>query len=81
MPRLRHERIWRKVRNWTFLNSLILIIDQGNVFVNDIIAHYYTLLVDGKENVDAAWYYPEPNPAAQKIAGKVAFWRGIPIEA
>jgi uncharacterized protein (DUF427 family) len=21
-------------------------------------AHYYTLLVDGKENADAAWYYP-----------------------
>ncbi len=22
-------------------------------------AHYYTLLVDGKENADAAWYYPD----------------------
>ena len=44
-------------------------------------AHYYTLLVDGKENVDAAWYYPEPKPAAQKIAAKVAFWRGVRIEA
>jgi hypothetical protein len=44
-------------------------------------AHYFTLLVDGKENVDAAWYYPEPKPAAQKIAGKVAFWRGVRIEA
>lgn len=31
-------------------------------------AHYYTLLVDGKENADAAWYYPDPKPAAQKIA-------------
>jgi uncharacterized protein (DUF427 family) len=44
-------------------------------------AHYHTLLVDGKENADAAWYYPEPKPAAQKIAGKVAFWRGVRIEA
>jgi uncharacterized protein (DUF427 family) len=43
-------------------------------------AHYYTLLVDGKENPDAAWYYPEPNPAAQKIAGNVAFWKGVRIE-
>jgi uncharacterized protein (DUF427 family) len=42
-------------------------------------AHYYT--VDGKENADAAWYYPEPKPAAQKIAGKVAFWKGVRIEA
>ena len=31
-------------------------------------AHYYTLLVDGKENAEAAWYYPDPKPAAQKIA-------------
>jgi uncharacterized protein (DUF427 family) len=44
-------------------------------------AHYYTLNVDGKENVDAAWYYPEPKPAAQQIAGKVAFWKGVRIEA
>ncbi|MCI0599942.1 MAG: DUF427 domain-containing protein [Beijerinckiaceae bacterium] len=43
-------------------------------------AHDYTLLVDGKEDVDAAWC-PEPKPAAQKIAGKVAFWRGVRIEA
>ena len=44
-------------------------------------AHYYTLNVDGKENVDAAWYYPEPKPAAQQIAGKVAFWKGVRISA
>jgi len=43
-------------------------------------AHYYTLLDDGKENADAAWYYPDPNPAAQKIAGNVAFWKGVRIE-
>ncbi|MGH6811227.1 MAG: DUF427 domain-containing protein [Methylocella sp.] len=43
-------------------------------------AHYCTLLVDGKENADAAWYYPEPKPAAQKIAGNVAFWKGVRIE-
>ena len=44
-------------------------------------AHYYTLNVDGKENVDAAWYYPEPKSAAQQIAGKVAFWKGVRISA
>jgi uncharacterized protein (DUF427 family) len=43
-------------------------------------AHYYSLLVDGKENTDAAWYYPEPKPAAQKIAGSVAFWKGVLID-
>lgn len=44
-------------------------------------AHYYTLRVDGKENADAAWYYPSPKPAAQTIAGRVAFWKGVQIEA
>lgn len=42
-------------------------------------ARYYTLMVDGKENADAAWYYPEPKAAASNIAGKVAFWRGVEI--
>jgi uncharacterized protein (DUF427 family) len=36
-------------------------------------------VVDGKENPDAAWYYPEPKSAASKIAGKVAFWKGVQI--
>jgi len=36
-------------------------------------------VVDGKENPDAAWYYPEPKQAASKIAGKVAFWKGVHI--
>lgn len=44
------------------------------------VAHYYTLDVDGKKNPDAAWYYPDPKPAAQRIAGRVAFWRGVRIE-
>jgi uncharacterized protein (DUF427 family) len=43
-------------------------------------AHYYSLLADGKENGDAAWYYPDPKPAAQKIAGNVAFRKGVRIE-
>ena len=42
-------------------------------------ARYYTLVVDGKENPDAAWYYPEPKQAASEIAGKVAFWKGVHI--
>jgi uncharacterized protein (DUF427 family) len=42
-------------------------------------AHYYTLVVDGKENPDAAWYYPEPKPAAENIRGMIAFWRGVEV--
>ncbi|MDQ8755405.1 DUF427 domain-containing protein [Sphingosinicella sp. LHD-64] len=28
-----------------------------------------------KENKDAAWYYPDPKPAAAEIAGRIAFWK------
>ena len=42
-------------------------------------ASYYTLIVDGKENPDAAWYYPDPKEAAHNIKGRVAFWRGVVI--
>lgn len=42
-------------------------------------AHYYSLSVAGAENSDAAWYYPNPKDAAQKIAGRVAFWKGVQI--
>ena len=44
-------------------------------------ASYYTLVVDGKENPDAAWYYPEPKPEAENIRGRVAFWRGVQVTA
>ncbi|HVG45371.1 MAG TPA: DUF427 domain-containing protein [Longimicrobium sp.] len=43
-------------------------------------ASYYTVVVDGKENPDAAWYYPDPKPAASNVAGHVAFWRGVTVE-
>ncbi len=42
-------------------------------------ASYYNLVVDGKTNADAAWFYPEPKDAAKQIAGRVAFWRGVEI--
>ena len=42
-------------------------------------ASYYTLVVDGEENRDAAWYYPEPSDAAKQIKGYVAFWKGVEI--
>lgn len=43
-------------------------------------ARYYTLWVEGQENQDAAWYYPDPKPIARKIKGHIAFWRGVEIE-
>ena len=43
-------------------------------------AHYYTVVVDGKENKDAAWYYPEPSQAAKNIKDHVAFWNGVRVE-
>src|ERR1700752_3916346 len=33
------------------------------------LASYYTLEVNGKQNPNAAWYYPEPKPAAKQIKG------------
>ncbi|MGK7958259.1 MAG: DUF427 domain-containing protein [Crocosphaera sp.] len=43
-------------------------------------ANYYTLDVNGKENKDAAWYYPTPKEKAQNIKGYVAFWKGVQVE-
>ncbi len=40
-------------------------------------AHYYTVVVGEKENAEAAWYYPEPKPAARMIRNHVAFWKGV----
>ncbi len=42
-------------------------------------ASYYTLQVDGKENRDAAWFYPEPKTAAANIKNYAAFWKGVRI--
>ena len=43
-------------------------------------ASYYDVVVNGQVNKDAAWYYPEPKPAASNITGHVAFWRGVTVE-
>ncbi len=44
------------------------------------VASYYTVKVNGQENVDAAWYYPNPKDAARNITGHVAFWRGVQVQ-
>lgn len=43
-------------------------------------ASYYSLEVNGQQNPDAAWYYPDPKPAAEAIKGRVAFWRGVEVK-
>ena len=42
-------------------------------------ARYYTIVVDGQENQDAAWYYPDPKPAARSVRHHIAFWRGVEV--
>lgn len=44
-------------------------------------ASYYTLDIEGAQNPDAAWFYPDPKPAAARIRDHVAFWRGVKVEA
>lgn len=43
-------------------------------------ANYYSINVNGLENRDGAWYYPNPKSAATQITNHIAFWRGVRIE-
>lgn len=43
-------------------------------------ASYKSIVVDGKRNPDAAWFYPDPLPAAAEIKGRFAFWKGVTVE-
>jgi uncharacterized protein (DUF427 family) len=42
-------------------------------------ARYYTLDVNGQQNPDSAWYYPDTKEAASHIRGRVAFWKGVQV--
>lgn len=42
-------------------------------------ASYYTVVVDGERNKNAAWTYPEPKDAASQIKDHVAFWKGVTV--
>ena len=44
------------------------------------VASYYTLDVNGQENSDAAWYYPQTSELAKNMEGYVAFWKGVNVE-
>jgi uncharacterized protein (DUF427 family) len=43
-------------------------------------ASYYTIEVNGQQNPDAAWYYPDPKAAVKEIAGYVAFRKGVTVD-
>jgi uncharacterized protein (DUF427 family) len=49
------------------------------------LAHYYNIVVEGKRNENAAWYYPVPKEGSvervgQNFANYVAFWNGVVME-
>ena len=45
------------------------------------VASYYDVVVGDEVNRDAAWYYPDPKPEAMSVKGRVAFWKGVRVEA
>lgn len=44
------------------------------------LANYCSIVVDGKTNDDAAWYYAEPFDAAAQIKDYMAFWKGVDVQ-
>jgi uncharacterized protein (DUF427 family) len=43
-------------------------------------ASYLDVVVDGEREKNAAWYYPNPFPAARRIKDRIAFWKGVRVE-
>ncbi len=44
------------------------------------VASYYDVVVGDTVNRDAAWYYPEPSEAAERVRARIAFWRGVRVD-
>lgn len=42
-------------------------------------ASYYSLLINGELNTDAAWYYPDPKPEAEMVRSRVAFANSVKV--
>lgn len=42
-------------------------------------ANYFTVVVEGERNENAAWTYESPKSAASAIKDRVAFWRGVEV--
>ena len=45
------------------------------------LASYYDVVVRDDVNKDAAWYYPEPSKAAETVRDRIAFWKGVKVQA
>lgn len=43
------------------------------------VASYYSIVVEGQENHDAAWCYTDPCEEARSIKGRIAFWKDVKI--
>ena len=43
-------------------------------------ANYYDLVVEGKTNKDAVWYYAQPSEAGSMVKNRVAFWNGVEVK-
>jgi uncharacterized protein (DUF427 family) len=39
-------------------------------------ADYYTLARNGRVSANAAWFYPQPSPGYEQLAGHIAFYPG-----
>ena len=63
--------------NWAYFNAS----DTTSVCPWKGTASYHSVVVNGQENTDAAWYYPEPKPAAADIRDRVAFWKDVEVGA
>lgn len=63
--------------NWDYLRAS----DHQSVCGWKGTASYYDVVVGGKENRNAAWWYPDPSHrAAPMVGNRVGFWRGVRIE-
>jgi len=43
------------------------------------VASYHNIVVDGKTNKDAAWYYPTPKKGYENITNRLAFWKAVQV--
>lgn len=43
-------------------------------------ASYYNVVVDGEQNANAAWFYPDASAKAKHFENYVAFWNGVTVE-
>lgn len=44
------------------------------------VATYYTVRVGDRAETDAAWRYLAPKRKARRLAGWVAFWKGVTVD-